>query len=262
MTCHTSYLQKSIYTALSNTQQMLHCFFFPHEQYSTTCLLWYFAILNLDYPIPKIFFFQYLISKLLQFISCSFMAQIFNIIYCKLVKYVYKRQFSGRSTFRNMTVVQTSDIGKKHVFCIFWTTRDISCFFLSLLSLFEKKFLIWSMRKPRVINIILSSSVKFTVNQVLWMWAYALAPVLRVLYSQLHFRFEFEQLSFSITLKCLFFSDFPVIISTMNIAIFGAWNVLQSSNLLFLFFCVHFLIVTPYLIVDKSLRFFFFLHNY
>lgn len=204
MTCHTSYLQKSIYTALSNTQQMLHCFFFPHEQYSTACLLWYFAILNLDYPIPKIFFFQYLISKLLQFISCSFMAQIFNIIYCKLVKYVYKRQFSSRSTFRNMTVVQTSDIGKKHVFCIFWTTRDIS-FFLSLLSLFEKKFLIWSMRKPRVINIILSSSVKFTVNQVLWMWAYALAPVLRVLYSQLHFRFEFEQLSLSITLKCLLF---------------------------------------------------------
>lgn len=113
------------------------------------------------------------------------------------------------------------------------------------------------MRKPRVINIILSSSVKFTVNQVLWMWAYALAPVLRVLYSQLHFRFEFEQLSLSITLKCLFFSDFAVIISTMNIAIFGAWNVLQSSNLFF-FFCVHFLIVTPYLIVDKSLRFFFF----
>lgn len=61
------------------------------------------------------------------------------------------------------------------------------------------------MRKPRVINIILSSSVKFTVNQVLWMWAYALAPVLRVLYSQLHFRFEFEQLSLSITLKCLLF---------------------------------------------------------
>lgn len=53
------------------------------------------------------------------------------------------------------------------------------------------------------------------------------------------------------------FSDFPVIISTKNIAIFGAWNVLQSSNLFF-FFCVHFLIVTPYLIVDKSLRFFFF----
>lgn len=89
------------------------------------------------------------------------------------------------------------------------------------------------MHKPRVINIILSSSVKFTVNQVLW--AYALAPVLRVLYSQLHFRFEFEQLSLSITLKCLFFSDFAVIISTMNIAIFGAWNVLQSSNLLFSF---------------------------
>lgn len=34
------------------------------------------------------------------------------------------------------------------------------------------------MRKPRVINIILSSSVKFTVNQALWMWVYALAPVL------------------------------------------------------------------------------------
>lgn len=51
------------------------------------------------------------------------------------------------------------------------------------------------------------------------------------------------------------FSDFAVIISTKNIAIFGAWNVLQSSNL---FFCMHFLIVTPYLIVDKSLRFFFF----
>lgn len=112
------------------------------------------------------------------------------------------------------------------------------------------------MRKPRVINIILSSSVKFTVNQVLWMWAYALAPVLRVLYSQLHFRFEFEQLSFSITLKCLLFSDFAVIISTKNIAIFGTWNVLQSFNLFF-FFCVHILIVTPYLIVDKSLRFYF-----
>lgn len=51
------------------------------------------------------------------------------------------------------------------------------------------------------------------------------------------------------------FSDFAVIISTKNIAIFGAWNVLQSSNL---FFCMHFLIVTPYLIVDKSLRIFFF----
>lgn len=112
------------------------------------------------------------------------------------------------------------------------------------------------MRKPRVINIILSSSVKFTVNQVLWMWAYALAPVLRVLYSQLHFRFEFEQLSLSITLKCLLFW-LRCHNSTMNIAIFGAWNVLQSSNLFF-FFCVHFLIVTPYLIVDKSLRFFFF----
>lgn len=142
----------------------------------------------------------------------------------------------------------------------FLNYQRLLVFFLPLLSLFEKKFLIWSMRKPRVINIILSSSVKFTVNQVLWMWAYALAPVLRVLYSQLHFRFEFEQLSLSITLKCLFFSDFAVIISIMNIAIFGAWNVLQSSNL---FFCMHFLIVTPYLIVDKSLRiFFFFLHNY
>lgn len=138
MTCHTSYLQKSIYTALSNTQQMLHCFFFPHEQYSTACLLWYFAILNLDYPIPKIFFFQYLISKLLQFISCSFMAQIFNLIYCKLVKYVYKRQFSSRSTFRNMTVVQTSDIRKKHVFCIFWTTRDYYFFFIPSFSFWKK----------------------------------------------------------------------------------------------------------------------------
>lgn len=156
--------------------------------------------------------------------------------------------------------LQTSE--KSMCFVFSELPEIISFFFLSLLSLFEKKFLIWSMRKPRVINIILSSSVKFTVNQVLWMWAYALAPVLRVLYSQLHFRFEFEQLSFSITLKCLFFSDFPVIISTMNIAIFGAWNVLQSSNLLF-FFCVHFLIVTPYLIVDKSLWFYlFFLHNY
>lgn len=206
MTCHTSYLQKSIYTALSNTQQMLHCFFFPSWtiQYYMPALV--FCYLESWLSHTQNIFFQYLISKLLQFISCSFMAQIFNIIYCKLVKYViYKRQFSSRSTFRNMTVVQTSDIGKKHVFCIFWTTRDISFFFLSLLSLFEKKFLIWSMRKPRVINIILSSSVKFTVNQVLWMWAYALAPVLRVLYSQLHFRFEFEQLSLSITLKCLLF---------------------------------------------------------
>lgn len=128
---------------------------------------------------------------------------------------------------------QTSE--KSMCFVFSELAEIISFFFLSVLSLFEKKFLIWSMRKPRVINIILSSSVKFTVNQVLWMWAYALAPVLRVLYSQLHFRFEFEQLSLSITLKCPFFSDFAVIISTMNIAIFGAWNVLQSSNLLFSF---------------------------
>lgn len=139
MTCHTSYLQKSIYTALSNTQQMLHCFFFPHEQYSTTCLLWYFAILNLDYPIPKIFFFQYLISKLLQFISCSFMAQIFNIIYCKLVKYVYKRQFSSRSTFRNMTVVQTSDIGKKACVLYFLNYQRLLVFFFYPFFLFLKK---------------------------------------------------------------------------------------------------------------------------
>lgn len=138
MTCHTSYLQKSIYTALSNTQQMLHCFFSPHEQYSTTCLLWYFAILNLDYLIPKIFFFQYLISKLLQFISCSFMAQIFNIIYCKLVKYVYKRQFSSRSTFRNMTVVQTSDIGKSMCF-VFSELPEIISFFFYPFFLFLKK---------------------------------------------------------------------------------------------------------------------------
>lgn len=138
MTCHTSYLQKSIYTALSNTQQMLHCFFFPHEQYSTTRLLWCFAILNLDHPIPKIFFFQYLISKLLQFISCSFMAQIFNIIYCKLVKYVYKRQFSSRSTFRNMTVVQTSDIGKSMCF-VFSELPEIISFFFHPFFLFLKK---------------------------------------------------------------------------------------------------------------------------
>lgn len=138
MTCHTSYLQKLIYTALSNTQQMLHCFFFPHEQYSTTCLLWYFSILNLDYPIPKIFFFQYLISKLLQFISCSFMAQIFNIIYCKLVRYVYKRQFSSRSTFRNMTVVQTSDIGKSMCF-VFSELPEIIRFFFYPFFLFLKK---------------------------------------------------------------------------------------------------------------------------
>lgn len=52
---HLLFAEVDIYTALSNTQQMLHCFFSPHEQYSTTCLLWYFAILNLDYPIPKIF---------------------------------------------------------------------------------------------------------------------------------------------------------------------------------------------------------------
>lgn len=99
--------------------------------------------------------------------------------------------------------LQTSE--KSMCFVFSELPEIISFFFLSLLSLFEKKFLIWSMRKPRVINIILSSSVKFTVNQVLWMWAYALAPVLRVLYSQLHFRFEFEQLSLSITLKCLLF---------------------------------------------------------
>lgn len=138
MTCHTSYLQKSIYTALSNTQQMLHCFFFPHEQYSTACLLWYFAILNLDYPIPKIFFFQYLISKLLQFISCSFMAQIFNIIYCKLVKYVYKRQFSSRSTFRNTTVVQTSDIGKSMCFVFSELPEIIIFFFIPSFSFWKK----------------------------------------------------------------------------------------------------------------------------
>lgn len=54
------------------------------------------------------------------------------------------------------------------------------------------------------------------------------------------------------------FSDFAVIISTMNIAIFRAWNILQSFNLLFSFSVYIFLIVTPYLIVDKSLRFFFF----
>lgn len=89
------------------------------------------------------------------------------------------------------------------MFCIFWTTRVISFFHPVLF--FWKKFLIWSKLKPRVINIILSSSVKFTVNQVRWMWAYALAPMLRVLYSQLHFHLEFEQLSLSITLKCLLF---------------------------------------------------------
>lgn len=99
--------------------------------------------------------------------------------------------------------LQTSE--KSMCFVFSELPEIIRFFFLSLLSLFEKKFLIWSMHKPRVINIILSSSVKFTVNQVLWMWAYALAPVLRVLYSQLHFRFEFEQLSLSITLKCLLF---------------------------------------------------------
>lgn len=64
---HLLFAEVDIYTALSNTQQMLHCFFSPHEQYSTACLLWYFAILNLDYPIPKIFFFQIVAIHLLQF---------------------------------------------------------------------------------------------------------------------------------------------------------------------------------------------------
>lgn len=137
----------------------------------------------------------------------------------------------------------------------------ISWFFLSLLSLFEKKFLIWSMRKPRVINIILSSSVKFTVNQVLWMWAYALAPVLWVLYSQLHFRFEFEQLSLSITLKCLLFwlrcHNFH-----QEYCYLRGLKCLAEFQPLFLFLYTFFN-RNPYLIVDKSLRFFFlFSHNY
>lgn len=110
---------------------------------------------------------------------------------------------SSRSTFRNMMVVQTSDIEKKACVLHFPNYQRLLVFLI--LSFFEKKFLIWSMRKPRVINIILSSSVKFTVNQALWMWVYALAPVLGVLYSQLHFCFEFEQLSLSIKLKCLLF---------------------------------------------------------
>lgn len=110
---------------------------------------------------------------------------------------------SSRSTFRNMMVVRTSDIEKKACVLHFPNYQRLLVFFI--LSFFEKKFLIWSMRKPRVINIILSSSVKFTVNQALWMWVYALAPVLGVLYSQLHFCFEFEQLSLSIKLKCLLF---------------------------------------------------------
>lgn len=83
---------------------------------------------------------------------------------------------SSRSTFRNMMVVRTSDIEKKACVLHFPNYQRLLVFFI--LSFFEKKFLIWSMRKPRVINIILSSSVKFTVNQALWMWVYALAPVL------------------------------------------------------------------------------------
>lgn len=113
------------------------------------------------------------------------------------------------------------------------------------------------MRKPRVINIILSSSVKFTVNQVLWMWAYALAPVLRVLYSQLHFCFEFEQLSLSITLKCLLFW-LPCHNFHQEYCYLRGLKCLAEFQPPFLFFCVHFLIVIPYLIVDKSLRFFYF----
>lgn len=151
--------------------------------------------------------------------------------------------------------LQTSE--KSMCFVFSELPEIISFFFLSLLSLFEKKFLIWSMRKPRVINIILSSSVKFTVNQVLWMWAYALAPVLRVLYSQLHFRFEFEQLSLSITLKCLFFwlrcHNFH-----HEYCYLQGLKCLAEFQPPFLFFCVHFLIVTPNLIVDKSLQIFFF----
>lgn len=151
--------------------------------------------------------------------------------------------------------LQTSE--KSMCFVFSELPEIISFFFLSLLSLFEKKFLIWSMRKPRVINIILSSSVKFTVNQVLWMWAYALAPVLRVLYSQLHFRFEFEQLSLSITLKCLLFW-LPCHNFHQEYCYLRGLKCLAEFHLLFFFFCIQFLILNPYLIVDKSLRFFFF----
>lgn len=145
-------------------------------------------------------FFQYSISWNSN--SYSFITSIFRLIWCKFV-ILYKWQFSIRSTARNMTVVQTSDIRKSTCF-VFSELPELLVFFIPSF-FFWKKFLIWSMSKPRVINIILSSSVKFTVNQVRWMWAYALAPMLRVLYSQLHFYLEFKQLSLSITLKCLLF---------------------------------------------------------
>lgn len=137
--------------------------------------------------------------------------------------------------------LQTSE--KSMCFVFSELPEIISFFFLSLLSLFEKKFFIWSMRKPRVINIILSSSVKFTVNQVLWMWAYAM-PLCYECFTLSCIFVSSSSNCHSLSHSSVCFSDFPVIISTKNIAIFGAWNVLQSSNLFF-FFCIHFLIVTP-----------------
>lgn len=156
---------------------MLHWFFFPpHEQYSTTPLVWYFAILNFDDTTSKIFFFQYSISKRLQFISCSFIAQLFRIIYCKLVKYLNDNWVVDLHLETWWwSELQTSK--KKACVLHFPNYQRLLVFFI--LSFFEKKFLILSMRKPRVINIILSSSVKFTVNQALWMWVYCSCPCAR-----------------------------------------------------------------------------------
>lgn len=127
---------------------------------------------------------------------------------------------SSRSTFRNMMVVQTSDIEKKARVLHFPNYQRLLVFFI--LSFFEKKFLIWSMRKPRVINIILSSSV----ISLLWTRRCECESMLLPLCSE------------CFTLSCIFvssssnchslsnssvcFSDFAVIISTVNIAIFKA----------------------------------------
>lgn len=127
---------------------------------------------------------------------------------------------SSRSTFRNMMVVRSSDIEKKACVLHFPNYQRLLVFFI--LSFFEKKFLILSMRKPRVINIILSSSVKFTVNQALWMWVYALAPVLGSALLSVAFLFTSSSNCHSLSNSSVCFSDFAVIISTMNIAIFKA----------------------------------------
>lgn len=162
--------------------------------YSGILLSWILTI-----PYPKIFF-QYSISWNSN--SYSFITSIFRLIWCKFVIYCINDNLAldlQLETWR-WSKLQTSEKAR----FVFSELPELLVFFIPSF-FFWKKFLIWSKRKPRVINIILSSSVKFTVNQVRWMWAYALAPMLRVLYSQLHFHLEFEQLSLSITLKCLLF---------------------------------------------------------